>query len=75
MNDLKRHNTKLQIFYSFVTNFETLLKTVKEMALSGEPSDYMRAEGICDVVGYFVHDVKNIGEVMERVNSEPIDRS
>lgn len=73
MDDIKRHNKKLQIFHTFVTNFDTLLKAVREMALSGEASDYMRAESICDLIGFFVYDAENIQEVIDRMNSQPID--
>lgn len=73
MDDLKRHTTKIQIFYTFVTNFDTLQKAVREMALSGEAADYMRAEGICDLVGFFVYDAKNVDEVINRIHQHPID--
>lgn len=73
MEDLQQNNTKIQILYSFVTNFEAITKTVKEMVLSGEAGDYMRAESICDIVGGFVYDVQRVEVFIDRIDSVAVE--
>ncbi len=74
MADYKKQNKELQIFYTFVANYETLMATVKEMALMGEPSDYMKAEGICDVIGRLVYDAKSVEVIIDKLEKAGYDQ-
>lgn len=69
MNDLKQDNRKLQIFYTFVSNFDTLKKTVGEMVVSNDADDFMRAEGILNIIAEFTYDIVNIQSVIDKLKS------
>lgn len=73
MHELKEESRQLEIFYSFVESYDTLRKNVKEMALSGEPADYVHAEGICNVVASFIYETEDVATIINQLKSMTID--
>ena len=73
MSDTKQANRQIQILYTFVASYETLTKTVKEMALSGDPANYVKAEAICNIIADFVYDISEVSTLVEALNKLVIE--
>lgn len=67
MNDLQMNDNRLQIFCTFIVGFGTLRETVKEMALSKDPSEQKRAEEICDIIVEMMVGTKSIYELTNKL--------